>query len=90
LLDEVARLAPRLGPTASQGVGYRELLRVVSGEWELPVAVSRAIGATMDLARRQRTFHRRDPRIQWLQWDDDPAAVAASAAVHLEEAGWSS
>ena len=90
LLKEVTRLAPRLGPTASQGVGYRELLRVVSGEWELDVAVSRAIGATIDLARRQRTFHRRDPRIKWLQWDDEPGAMASAAATQLEEAGWTS
>jgi tRNA dimethylallyltransferase len=90
LLAEVASLADRLGPTASQGVGYRELLAVVRGDAGLQDATRQAIAATTDLARRQRTFHRRDPRIQWLQWDDDPAVVAAAAAERLEEAGWTS
>ena len=90
LLDEVSGLAPRLGVTAAQGVGYRELLGVVAGEWDLATGRRRAVSATTALARRQRTFHRRDPRIRWLEWDDDPAPLVARAAAALEEAGWTS
>ena len=90
LFDEVLALAPRLGLTAAQGVGYRELLAVVRGDWTLEFATRRAIEATTSLARRQRTFHRRDPRIRWLEWEDDEAAPVAQAATALEEAGWSS
>lgn len=90
LLAEVGALAGSLGATASQAVGYREMLRVVRGEWSEAEGVRRAIDATTALARRQRTFHRRDPRVRWLQWDDDPAAVADQAGRILEEAGWSS
>jgi len=89
LQSEVELLAPRLGVTAAQGVGYRELLRVVRGEWTLDRATRTAIAATAALARRQRTFHRRDPRVRWLEWDDEPSLVAGAAAV-LEEAGWTS
>ena len=89
LQSEVELLAPRLGVTAAQGVGYRELLRVVRGEWTLDQATRAAIAATASLARRQRTFHRRDPRVRWLEWDDETALVAAATRV-LEEAGWSS
>jgi tRNA dimethylallyltransferase len=87
-LDEVRALG--LGPTASTAVGYREMVRVVQGAWDLDMARDRAIDATTALSRRQRTYHRRDPRIEWLEWDDDPAVVAKAAAKRLKEAGWTS
>jgi tRNA dimethylallyltransferase len=89
-LDEVARLHGRLGPTAAVAVGYRELDRVIAGEWDLGEATRRAVDATTALARRQRTFHRRDPRVTWLEWDDSPERLADRAQVALEEAGWNS
>jgi tRNA dimethylallyltransferase len=87
---EVVRLRERLGPTALQAVGYRELVHVADGEWTLGQARDRILGATTALARRQRTFHRRDPRIRWIEWDDDPDVLAARATAALEEAGWTS
>jgi tRNA dimethylallyltransferase len=72
LLDEVWALRTRLGRNAAQGVGYKELIPVVDGECELAEGVEAAIRATVSLARRQRTFFRRDPRIRWIEWHDDP------------------
>lgn len=89
-LEEVVGLSDRIGPTARQAVGYRELLRVVEGEWPIDTARERILGATTSLARRQRTFLRRDPRIQWAGWDDDPGALADTVRRRLEEAGWTS
>ena len=88
LLAEVRRLALHLGPTAAQAVGYKELLPVVRGEATLEEGRSRAVAATWALAGRQRTFFRRDPRIRWQEWDDDPARRAAAARTVFEEAGW--
>jgi tRNA dimethylallyltransferase len=90
LLGEVRSLAPRLGPTARHAVGYRQLVPVVSGEWTEAEGRRRAVDATTALARRQRTFFRRDPRIRWLEWDDDPERRADAAQAALEEAGWTS
>lgn len=90
LLEEVTRLAPRLGVTASAAVGYRQLLPVVRGEWNIGRGRARAIHATRALARRQRTFFRRDPRVRWLEWDDESGSMAARAGAALEEAGWTS
>lgn len=86
LADEVAGLRHRLGPTASQAVGYKELIPVVDGN--LPLAQGRddAIRATMGLAKRQRTWFRRDPRVVWLEWHADPAV--RSARVEREVADW--
>jgi tRNA dimethylallyltransferase len=72
LLAEVADLAPSLGRLASQAVGYKELLPVVAGEVELGDGRAAAIQATRLLAKRQRTFFRRDPRIHWVPWHPDP------------------
>ncbi len=90
LVEEVRRLAPVLGATACQAVGYKELLPVVRGEATLEEGRSRAVAATWALAGRQRTFFRRDPRIRWQEWDDVPARRAAAARRVFEEAGWTS
>ena len=78
-LDEVAALADRIGPTAAQAVGYRQLLAVVKGEMEEEEGFRAAEQATMALAKRQRTFFRRDPRIVWLPWFSDPCDLVDRA-----------
>lgn len=85
LLDEVAALRPRLGGSAAQAVGYKELLPVVAGEATLAEGRAAAIRATLALAKRQRTFFRRDPRISWISWDSDPRVRLSSALEHLDE-----
>lgn len=79
LLDEVAGLADRLGTTASQAVGYRQLLAVVRGEITEEEGFRQVERATLDLVKRQRTFFRRDPRIRWLPWSQDPDERLAMA-----------
>jgi tRNA dimethylallyltransferase len=72
LLDEVVALAsaPRgLSRTARQAVGYRELLRHVEQGADLERCVEDAIIQSRRLARRQRSWFQRDPRIEWF---DDP------------------
>lgn len=90
LLDEVAVLAPRLGPTARQAVGYRQLLPVTAGRRTLEEGRRRAIDATRALAGRQRTFFGRDPRPVRIEWHDDARRRAAAASAVFEEAGWTS
>lgn len=85
-LDEVDRLDSRLGRTARQAVGYRQLLPVVRGECGLEPGVEAARRATVSLARRQRTYFRRDPRIEWIEWSDDPAERLDRVIESLERA----
>jgi tRNA dimethylallyltransferase len=75
LVDEVRALVGTMGRTASQAVGYRELLPVAAGEADLATARGAVLRATFALAKRQRTFFRRDPRITWLPWQDDPGTA---------------
>ncbi len=88
LVAEVEGLMPHWGPTASQGVGYREMARVAVGEWSLEEGRRRAVDATTALARRQRTYFRRDPRIHWLEWVEEPRRLADAALLRFEETAW--
>jgi len=72
LLDEVAMLRNRMGKLAAQAVGYKELIPVVDGAADLATGRANAIQATRALAKRQRTFFRRDPRVRWVPWCSDP------------------
>jgi tRNA dimethylallyltransferase len=70
---EVERLAAHpngLSRTARQALGYRELLAHVEEGVDLDEAVELAIARTRKFARRQRSWFRRDPRIEWLRGDD--------------------
>jgi tRNA dimethylallyltransferase len=86
LLEEVRELAPRLGRTASQAVGYKQLLPVVHGVEEEDAGVAEAIKATLRLAKHQRTYFHRDPRISWVPWSDDPGALYGAVRSVFEEA----
>lgn len=82
-VDEVAGLAPRLGRTARKAVGYRELLPVVQGDADLEAARVEAIRATASLAKRQRTYFGRDPRIRWIPWHHDSSEMLDGALTAL-------
>lgn len=72
LVEEVRGLAPRLGRTARAAVGYREILDALSGKWSMERAFEEIARNTRKLARRQRTWFQRDPRVQWIPWSEDP------------------
>jgi len=90
LLAEVRALAPRLGRTAAQAAGYKQLLPVLAGERTLVGGRRRAVDATRALAGRQRTYFGKDPRLTPIEWHDDPRQRAAGLLAVLEEAGWTS
>ncbi len=72
LVDEVKALAQRLGRTARAAVGYREILDALGGKWSMERAFDEIARNTRKLARRQRTWFQRDPRVQWIPWSSDP------------------
>jgi tRNA dimethylallyltransferase len=91
LVEEVADLAPRLGRTARQAVGYRELLPVVEEASDLEPARVEAIRATASLAKRQRTYFGRDPRIRWIPWHHETDEMLDEALAALaKDAEWTS
>ena len=75
LVDEVRgleRAGLREGRTASQALGYAQVLRFLAGEWGEDEAREQTVRATRRFARRQESWFRRDPRVIWL--DAGPGA----------------
>jgi tRNA dimethylallyltransferase len=72
LIDEVRSLARSMGRNARNAVGYKEILEALSGEVSFDEAFGKAASNTKKLARKQRTWFQRDPRIRWIPWIDDP------------------
>jgi len=67
LVEEVRQL--ELGPTAAQGVGYKEVLGHLRGEYDLAEARRLIIRNTGRLARRQATWFKR-LGVHWVDGDD--------------------
>jgi tRNA dimethylallyltransferase len=68
-VEEVESLRDRLARarTASRAVGYRQILDALDDGKDPDTARSPTVVATRRLARRQRAWFRRDPRVRWLQ-----------------------
>lgn len=78
LIDEVrALLAKGAGRflTASQAIGYLEVVDHLRGRLTIDEVTSRTVRRTRDLARRQMAWFRRDPRIRWFETDDAAALI---------------
>ena len=56
--------------TATQAIGYKELKRYFSGEETLPEAAEKIRQESKKYAKRQLTWFRKNPEIQWLYIDD--------------------
>jgi tRNA dimethylallyltransferase len=64
-----------LSLTARQAIGYAEAIEHVSGRVTLDEAAARILRRSRHLARRQLSWFRRDPRIQWFHADERGAAA---------------
>ncbi len=65
-------------PIAMQAAGYRELAAHLAGELTLPAAVTLIKTRTRQLARRQLTWFRREPGLEWIPVAaDEPPTVTA-------------
>lgn len=79
-LDEVRRLIDEGVPREAkpfQFIGYAELREHIEGRLPLKAAVESVEQATRRYAKRQLTWFRREPGVQWLPgFGDEPAVVA--------------
>jgi tRNA dimethylallyltransferase len=75
LVDEVRALLAEpepMSPTARQALGYKEVIEFIEGRWTLDEAIAATILRTQQFAVRQERWYRRDPRIQWVEVQNDP------------------
>jgi len=68
-----------------RSVGYRQMLKYILGEWDYSTMAEKGVIATRQLAKRQFTWLRSDPEIQWLDENDDilGQALKKIAAGHI-------
>lgn len=77
LVAEVQSLAGSpVSRTARQALGYKELFDFLDGSCSLDAAIATIVTRTRQFAVRQERWFRRDPRIRWIDIDDDPVAMA--------------
>lgn len=70
---------------AMKGLGYKQIVGHLLGEYDLPAAIELLKRDTRRFAKRQLTWFRADPSIRWLDVEDRSAAeVAETIAAILE------
>jgi tRNA dimethylallyltransferase len=70
------RCDPGFGPTSGAALGYGDVLRLADGEIGREECEARVNLRTRQFARRQRTWFRRFPEIEWITPSKDPAGSA--------------
>lgn len=85
LVDEVRALmnAEQRHPTALQAIGYKEIVEALRGDITMQFAVYLTKKASRNLAKRQMTWFRRDPRVIWLAAEGE---TARSLAIRMRDA----
>ena len=78
-------IASGIPPAALEaaGIGYGEALAVRAGRMSVEAAVAEVTVRTMRYAKAQRTWFRRDARIQWLRRDEEPADALVERAIGI-------
>ncbi len=82
-LEEVATLVAHpqgVSRTATQALGYKELMAHLGGEVALIDALELALARTRRFARRQRAWFGRDTRVTWLDGAQDSNHLVAALA----------
>ena len=91
LVEEVRGLLTRYPerPTATQAIGYKEVIDYLEGRATLPEAKGAVRGATTRYAKRQRTWFRKEPGAQLLTPEEVRGVVQGwlRSATGLREAG---
>jgi tRNA dimethylallyltransferase len=72
LVEEVKGLLPYRNHNALQTVGYKEIFEYLDGKTSLDEAVANIKTNTRRYAKRQLTWFRKDPSIQWTDPDKTP------------------
>ena len=75
LVEETQRLLKEGVPEAAQSmqaIGYRQTVLYLKGEWDKQLAVDKIKQATRNFAKRQFTWYKKMPYINWLDLDAEP------------------
>ena len=76
LLDEVKRFYHLRDHNSLNTVGYKELFKVLDGEWDITFAVEKIKQNTRIYSRKQTTWYRKDEDITWFHPNDRKEILA--------------
>jgi tRNA dimethylallyltransferase len=80
LIEETRMLAGRYGQAARPlaSLGYKQAMQYLSGELSLEQAIAAAQQGHRNYAKRQMTWFRREPQVEWFRgFGSDPQIQAA-------------
>ena len=69
LVDEVKSISIPHGTTASEGIGYKEIIAYLEGECSLDTAIEEIKRNSKHYAKRQLTWFRGKDYVRWLDVD---------------------
>ncbi len=76
----LSRYGERKDVTALDSLGYRQATQLLRGELTLEQAIAAAQQGHRNYAKRQMTWFRREPEVDWLEGFGDDPAIAQQAA----------
>jgi tRNA dimethylallyltransferase len=81
LIEETEGLLAKYGGSATPlaSLGYKQALQFLRGELTLEQAIQAAQQGHRNYAKRQMTWFRREPEVQWLRGFGDDAQVQSAA-----------
>jgi tRNA dimethylallyltransferase len=86
LIEETQHLLKKYGapirPLAS--LGYKQAVQLLRGEFSREQAIQAAQQAHRNYAKRQMTWFRREPEVQWLKGFGDDAKIQSEAIDRVE------
>lgn len=82
LVDETRRLLEQGVPAEAQSmqsIGYRQMVLYLKGEWDYTTAVDKIKQATRNFAKRQFTWYKKMPYIEWFDLPAQPDYASVTA-----------
>lgn len=77
LLEEARKLYGQRELNALNTVGYKEIFRYLDGDWSLEKAVEEIKKNTRRFAKRQFTWFKKNPEINWFDYTTPPEEIVA-------------
>jgi tRNA dimethylallyltransferase len=87
LVEETRQLVEKFGDDARPltSLGYRQAVAALKNQMSLPEAITSAQQGHRNYAKRQMTWFRREPEVQWLQGFGDQEEIRQAAVQIIEE-----
>lgn len=87
LIEETKTLLDKYGPSARPlaSLGYKQAAQSLRGELSRVQAVEAAQQAHRNYAKRQMTWFRREPQVEWFRGFGDESAIQTQAVARIED-----